>query len=485
MAGAEDVADRLGKHDGARTIPGRMPKPAGHPPSDRTEGRDSGRDGAGPCDIDLGLVGPLWSPSDSLRSHLPADSRGHDKREAPVVATRRRPARTTPTPPRYDSGVRDPADPLVNQEYFESEPTGVELEDDGLEPTIVEPWDPDLIRVTSKNFAIRNITDMIRDHDLDLAPDFQRQRVWKPIQKSRLIESILLQIPLPAFYFTEEADGMMRVVDGLQRLSTIDDYVNGRLALDGLEYLQEVEGDRFGALAQTWQRRILHTQLFVHVIDPQTPDPVKFDIFKRINTGGSPLNAQEIRHCMSGDQSRTFLKEVVSTPEFQRATGGALANHVRMVDREVALRFFAFKMLGTIAEYRNYSTMDAFLTDATRRIDRASPILLDDLRSDFLLAMTNASVVFGDHAFRKWPADDSSDYRSPINRALFETWALGLSQHSSARLEATRSRIVALAREAMAHDALYIQSISGSTGDPFRVEVRFSKTFAILNEALA
>lgn len=137
---------------------------------------------------------------------------------------------------------KHPDESLPREEYFEDQATGVEVEDPG-EPSIEEPWNPDKIRVNSRNFAIRNILDMIDDGDLDLAPDFQRQRVRKAPQKSRILESILLQIPLPAFYFSEEADGMMRVVDGLQRLSTLHEYCRrASFGLTGLEYLAEVDG---------------------------------------------------------------------------------------------------------------------------------------------------------------------------------------------------------------------------------------------------
>lgn len=368
----------------------------------------------------------------------------------------------------------------VLEEYFDDEPTGVEREED-VDALITEPWDPDLIRVNSKSFALRNVLDMIRDEELDLAPDFQRQQVWKAYQKSRLIESILLQIPLPSFYFTEETDGVMRVVDGLQRLSTIEQFCRvdeGGFRLNGLEYLHDVEGLRFGELAPSWQRRLRNTQLFVHVIDPQTPDPVKFDIFKRINTGGSPLNAQEIRHCMSGRAARAFLKASVALPEFQRATGGALQNHIRMVDREVALRFYAFYMLVDVEEYRDSVTMDAFLTEATRVIDGLSDAERETLIAAFKMAMSNAYKLFGEHAFRKWPLDD--ERRSPINRALFESWAVALASFTWSQLKPHADKIVRRARELMTKDRGYVAAISVSTGDPNRVELRFNRAREIL-----
>ncbi len=387
--------------------------------------------------------------------------------------------------PTYGEPVMStPANEAVSnvEEYFENQPTGVEAEPDDA-PIITEPWNPDLIRVGSKTFSIRHILDLIDEDSLDLAPDFQRLLVWKPVQKSRLVESVLLQIPLPAFYFTEEPDGMMRVVDGLQRLSTLHQYVRGDsgaggFGLVGLEYLTDVEGARFPNLAPAWQRRIYNTQIVAHVIDPQTPDSVKFDIFKRINTGGAPLNAQEIRHCMSGPQSRQFLKEAVSTQEFQQATAGALRNHIRMVDREVALRFFAFRMYD-LADYRQFATMDAFLTAATRRIDQLSKPEQAGLMRTFKRSMTNAYRLFGAHAFRKWPLRDD-DRSSPINRALFESWAVALAEPPWSRLAPHKEAIVDAVRTAMTSDTEYIASISATTGDPRRVELRFQTAYDIL-----
>ena len=161
--------------------------------------------------------------------------------------------------------------PEVVEEHFLNEPTGVEAEQDDALVEIEHPWQPDQIRVTTKNFSVRNILDMIGEGSLELAPDFQRNAVWKDRQKSRLIESLLLQIPLPAFYFAEDGDGLMRVVDGLQRLSTVRDFAKqDGFRLRDLEYLADVEGQRFLDLPAQWRRRINNTQIVVHVIDPLT-----------------------------------------------------------------------------------------------------------------------------------------------------------------------------------------------------------------------
>ena len=268
-------------------------------------------------------------------------------------------------------------------------------------------------------------------------PDFQRLKVWSRVQKAQLIESILLQIPLPAFYFAEDTEDVLQVVDGVQRLTTINDFVTGGtngqndFKLDGLEYIADVMGKRFTDLPTLWQRRIYNTQIVAHVIAPSTPPDVMYDIFRRINTGETPLTAQEIRHCISKKRSRDFLKRLVEIPEFNSATDGSLFQHKRMVDREVALRFVAFWYL-TPDAYQLKETLDSFLLRAIRDID--APQVLNDSELDkiaqaFEQGLALARCVFGDNAFRKWTLD--TDRRNPFNRALFESWTVELARGRS------------------------------------------------------
>ena len=355
---------------------------------------------------------------------------------------------------------------------------------------IERPWDPESIRVSTNSFSLRNMIDLIADGSLDLAPDFQRLQVWNRVQKAQLIESVLLQIPLPAFYFAEDADGMLQVVDGVQRLSTINDFVTGGangkggFALNGLEYLADVKGKRFDALPTVWKRRIHNTQIVAHVIAPTTPSDVMYDIFRRINTGGTPLTGQEIRHCVSKKRSRTFLKRLVGLPEFSRATPPTLLGHKRMVDHEVALRFTAFWHL-TPEQYSVDKTLDSFLLQAIRDID--DPTLLDDQALDdisvaFARGLDLAHKVFGAHAFRKWPT--GNERLNPLNRALFEAWTVELAKADPSAVTKSKSHIRRSARNAMAADDSYIASISSATGGTDAVQTRFDATRAIIVDAI-
>ena len=372
----------------------------------------------------------------------------------------------------------------IREEYFESQATGVEFEDENRpQSEDPEPWDPEKIRIQTKHYSLRNMVDMIADGDIDLAPDFQRNYVWNARQRSGLIESLLLGIPLPSFYFNEDTKGRLQVVDGVQRLTTIFRYVKEQsIKLGKVTYLQDLEGKGFNDLANLFRRRLYGSQFVAHVIDPQTPYRVKFDVFRRINTGGSPLSPQEIRHCMSETRSREFLKELVSDQSFITATGGALRNHPRMADREVALRFVAFRLF-TADEYAKYGSFNEFLGFVTKRLDDPGNESLDRLRADFVRGMKNGYSVFGDRAFRKWPRD--TNWKNPINRALFESWGTVLADHDETAVLSVADDLVRRARDMMTDDRDFIYSISSATGDIRNVRTRFGKVRETVEEVLS
>ncbi|MFJ8771264.1 DUF262 domain-containing protein [Streptomyces microflavus] len=368
--------------------------------------------------------------------------------------------------------------PNVVEDVFDGQATGVEVEDAGEDQAVIQkPWNPEQIRVSTSSFSLRNILDLIDEKSLELAPDFQRGQVWRTSQKSLLVESLLLQIPLPAFYFAEDSDGSFRVVDGLQRLSTLHAFVRGAdqsFALTHLDHLQDLVGCRFAELPVPFKRRIYNTQLIVNVIDPSTPREVTYEIFKRINTGGTPLNAQEIRHCMSRPRSRDILKRMTHTSAFDTATGERLKDHIRMNDREMALRFAAFWLLG-LESYHERPVMENFLMEATEMLDDPNRVPDDRvgaLEAAFERAMTNGRLVFREHAFRKWPLGATG--RSPINRALFETWSIALADYETDDIAVRRSDIVRSARKRMTTDFYYLDAITSSTADRRRVDYRFT-----------
>jgi hypothetical protein len=266
------------------------------------------------------------------------------------------------------------------------------------------------------------------------------------------------------------------------------------LANQDLEYLMSLDGLIYSKLSPAEVRRFRSTQIVVHVIEPQTPDEVKYDIFSRVNTLGSPLSAQEIRHAMSKTRSRSFLKDLSEMPEFDDATEWQYWRWVgdehardsgRMTNRELALRFCAFRRYSD-EEYRKHSSLDAFLVAFTKRLDCAvddseliSDVSLRELHADFERAMVNAHQILGSAAFRRWPPNQRR--RGPLNRAVFESQAIALADYTLEELLPLKEQIVLAFRSAF-DDPDYSRAVTVGTGDPKKVDVRLKYTRQLLVE---
>lgn len=358
-----------------------------------------------------------------------------------------------------------------------------EQEDVGT-PWLTRPWDPTDIRITTKTFSLREIFLQIMDDDLDLAPDFQRAFVWKDAQQVRLIESILLGIPLPAFYFNLDKSGTNQVVDGVQRLSTLRNFMSDELVLweQNLEYLKTLGGRTFSTLDPATRKRFSATQIVAHVIEPTTPDEVKYDIFSRVNTGGSPLTAQEIRHCMSKSASREFLKELVESPAFDAVMdkkfwtkdlkGNLVRNNVRMMDREMALRFCAFYSMN-LEDYSKSASLDAFLLQFTRLIDQGKidqGLDLGNLKNAFFRAMVNCEAILGKFAFRRTSTNGN---RGGVNRAIFESQAIALADFDLNEVLPFKDKLKKAFAELFLNQE-YDNAVRFGTGAPLKVNRRIN-----------
>ena len=322
----------------------------------------------------------------------------------------------------------------------------IDLEQSGINnfegsiSTEYKPYDPEKIKVRTDKISLAQISTMIDNRDIDLTPAFQRNLVWDSFRKSRLIESILLRIPLPMFYFAEELEGNLTVIDGLQRISTIKEFINNKFPLRNLQYLENCEGRYFKdegnkkGLEAKYVRWFNLTNISANIIDPISPPEVKYDIFRRINTGGRPLNNQEIRNCLAGQGLRDTLKAMVSTTEFKTATDNSVRT-TRMDDQEIALRFLAFEELfsrdGNINDYSGYT--EGFLDDYTERHKKDTPQDFEQKVQSFVNAMKNATYLIGGrYAFRKiLPESIKPNARKQIlNKALFVVTSVLLSRCS-------------------------------------------------------
>jgi Protein of unknown function DUF262 len=365
-----------------------------------------------------------------------------------------------------DSSWTDAPDEEDGQE------SGVEVEPEEQGLFIERPFDPEKIKVKTKAALVDSVVSRISHGEIDLAPDFQRHaRIWNAPRKARLIESLLLRIPLPVFYVAADVNENWSVVDGLQRMTTINDFVNGHFPLIELEYLTQFNAHKFDDLPRPMRRRISETELVVHVIEPGTPEEVMFNIFSRINTGGMRLNGQEIRHALHKGPARDYLKRLSATNEFLDATAWSIRPD-RMADRECALRFLAFRV--TPWEEYKANDLDGFLSDAMKKLNQMSEADRDRLGGDFCRSMRAAHAIFDNDAFRKRYSEAAP--RNPISKALFESWSVALARCDDdeiKRLVGIRDKVKLNFIELMNSDRSFDVSISYSTGVPQRVDKRF------------
>lgn len=374
----------------------------------------------------------------------------------------------------------------------ETQSVEVEIEDempdefnyDGSEKsTMVEPFDPSQIKIHTKQDTLRNLIERLRHDEIDLNTDFQRHaELWDAGKMSRLIESILIRFPLPAFYFDSSDDDQWLVVDGLQRLSSIRRFVLDEkkpLRLCNLEYLTDLQGKTYADLNRTYLRRIDECSVTYFQILPGTPEEVKYSIFRRINTGGLVLNNQEIRNALNKPSERNFLKTMAQN-EYLKKTMGDQSK--RMLDQELALRFLAFYHL----EYPHKGmNIAAFLDQMMKELRNMREPDRRKLVETFSNAMSRCFQIFGPTAFEKRTEEDADKRRKRKNTTLFEVWSVSLARLTdkvAAKLIANRDRIVGRHIRAMTPSGDYYRAISLATQKREHVDIRYRTVTEIIKD---
>ena len=287
---------------------------------------------------------------------------------------------------------------------------------------VMHPFNPTDIDIVVEPKSLDALIKRIQHNEIDMNTDFQRHAdLWDNRKMSRLIESILIRFPLPAFYFDASDENNWLIVDGLQRLSTIRKFVlDKKLRLNGLEFLTELNGKTFDKLHRQYQRRIEECPVTVYMIKPGTPDDVKYSVFRRINTGGLTLNNQEIRNALAKPRDRALLEELANL-ECSKVMLGDLSK--RMKDQELVLRFWAFFRFDYL-DPQNKKEIASFLDKAMEDIKRGDEQYREDFKNLYSTAIDRCYQLLGKSGFEKYPQSNS---RKPSkNSTLFEVWMVEL-----------------------------------------------------------
>lgn len=342
------------------------------------------------------------------------------------------------------------------------EPEGVDSSDE-LE---MHDYPLDSLLIRSEPRSVHEVCRRIGQNLYIMDPDFQRDFIWESEKQSRLIESLLMRIPLPVFYLAERKDGKVIVIDGLQRLTTIYNFLTNAF---GLRHLDKANapfyGKYFKDLPLKLQTRLEDTQLIIYILDEKVPERARLDIFERVN-GGTPLSRQQMRNCMYCGPATKMLEVLSREMIFFKATGRSLSWKT-MRDREFINRFMAFHILGVDA-YRG--DMDLFLAEVLEKINTFSPTQIENLKKIFMSSMDRCFVIWGEHCFRK--QFRGQERRNVINAALFDVLStkMAVYQKSLKKLNIEQMREALLT---LFENQQFNQSISYSTNSLRQVAMRF------------
>lgn len=368
------------------------------------------------------------------------------------------------------------------------------------------PYNPDDVNISLRHFRVGELIGMIdkevleeifsegvleldedrihqmnlfEESELDISGDDGLQRnvdLWNNVQKSLFIESLMIKLPIPIFYL-DGSQKNWRVVDGLQRLHSIISFIDksnpSHFRLKGLEYMStKCDGKYFDELPGYLQARIMDAELEAYVINPGTPPEVKYNIFKRINTGGLKLTGQEIRNAFCRGVPADFTKKLAAEEAFQTLTEKKISPR-RMEDREYATRFIAFQ----IFDYKEYiSKMDVFLTEAMMELYERDKSELKELRTSFITTCERVHEILGEGSLLRINRD--GQWMKRPNKALFDTLSWNFNSLSEREFEKIKKRQTIFQEdyeEFMMNDELLYKSISDTTGSKTSVINRFER----------
>lgn len=365
-----------------------------------------------------------------------------------------------------------------------------------------DPLDLPKSAFTPINFAsgARRVIDLYRaykeDKELDPRPSFQRGYVWDRNKATKLVESILLHVPLPLVYTAEEDSGIEVVIDGQQRLTTCFSFIEGefpltkadeerknrgeavkrrQFKLGKMKILSHLKGQNYSDLSPELKKTFNNFQLQIIKISKESHPDVKFEIFERLNTGSVSLSDQEIRNCIYRGEFNDLLMELANYPLFQKMLGIS-SSATRMQDVELVLRFLAFNEL-THLNYNN--KMRGFLNGFMRERRAVSAETADKYKKEFYLAVENAFTVFGEHAFRRYTLGTTRNpdgkWERPVNKALYDAIMFWFARFEKREIVLNTDVLREMFIKLCTTDIEFMDSITLGTADGGRVRTRFKK----------
>lgn len=320
--------------------------------------------------------------------------------------------------------------------------------------------------------SVSDVVRMITEKDIILDPEYQRNYVWDNKKASKLIESIILNVPIPVIYVSEELDSSWSVIDGLQRLYSLKRFFEGKFKLTGLEVLHELNKCDIKSLPSKSLRMLKNGLLRIVMITSDSNDDIRYDIFMRLNTGSVHLNEQELRNCLYRGKLNNFLQTMASRQEWLKLLGLNYP-HKRMADRELLLRFLALSThwdggSKMVSDYRGNmkSFLNAFMKENQnngRNLSHYETLCVETIEKIY--------EVYGENAFRRVNDDGSL---TPINRAIMDALMISVIPFSKEYLLQRKEILRDSFANELSNNRVFRQSTLSATSDSKVLNYRIS-----------
>ena len=329
----------------------------------------------------------------------------------------------------------------------------------------------------------RMIEDIIKEigTKIILDPDYQRNYIWGNDKASKLVESILLNIPIPVIYASEDEEGRWIIIDGLQRLNSLKRFFDGEFKLTGLETLDFLNGYKFHNLEQSIQNKFSRGELRIIVLQNDSDPNIKFDIFMRLNQGAVSLNQQELRNCLYRGKLNDLIKSLVKENEYIKI----LFKHGktdRMIANEHILRYWALSN----SFNKNTLTIDKYdgriknlLNDFMKENQNPTNGLLNLLEEKFECQIKKAYSVFEKNAFKT----DNKIMTSKINASLFDCVMISFEDYSLNDLLTNKQDIIKMTNR-LIQEQSFKESITKATGNTSAINYRLSTYISSLKDVM-
>ena len=335
------------------------------------------------------------------------------------------------------------------------------------------------------DYNLNTLSDLVNTDQIDLSPRYQRRDRWKPERQSKLIESFFMNVPIPPIFLNEDDYGKYSVIDGKQRLTAIHEFMRGRLRLKGLQVFKELNDMTIDDLSPTL-RSIISTRanLRATIILRQSDKEVKFEVFRRLNTGGVSLNPQEIRNSTWPGPLNDLILDLSENNTYRRLLGmskPATSTLYRdMRDVELVLRFLTFRTDWSTFSGGMASRLDKFMAE-NQRLDKKK---LTSMKLSFLETLDSVEAAFGDKAFRRF-VPETGTWRRPILAALFDAQMFAAMSWSAEDIEG-KEKTFAARYKALFTNLDFRKSIDAATNTPalfkMRIEIMRGIFSSTMNE---